>query len=504
MTATLLTSARLVGTGDGQCSVLVDQGLVAAVGASPPRPPGAEAIDLEGRFVMRGLWDHHVHLDQWALARRRLDLSACRSAAHVCALVRRQVDEAPPPPGQPLVGHGFRDALWADVPSRRALDEVARGLPVVLLSHDLHSGWLNTAAFGRFGLQPADDGQLREGALHALLPRLAQVPTSMLDDWAGDAVRAAAARGVTGIVDFEMTDNLAAWSRRFAGGSIGVRVTAAVYPEHAATVVSAGLCSGEPVPGSRGLLTVGPLKLFLDGSLNARTAYCQQPYPDPGDPGHPHGLLFVPPAELGRLMREANRQGFTCAVHAIGDRANTLALDGFAESSARGSVEHAQLLCPEDLPRFGALGVAASVQPGHVTGDRDVADRHWRDRTGRAFAYASLLGSGAELRFGSDAPVSPLDPWLTIAAAVRRSDDDRPPWHPEQRLSVAAALRASTGGRYILRVGDRADLVVLDADPLTARGEDLASLRVHGTLVAGHWVWRSDLQSTSTGGSVEG
>ena len=505
MSATVLTNARLVG-GDGTpCTLLLDGGVVDAVGEPLGAPGRSETIDLDGRFVLRGLWDHHVHLDQWALRRRRLDLSGCRSASECCELVRRQVAQDPPPPGHPLLGQGFRDALWPDLPSLRALDDVAGHVPVVLFSHDLHSGWLSTAAFALFGHEPHRSGLLREGAFHALMPRLSQVSTRVLDEWVQDAARAAAARGVTGVVDFEMAPNLDSWTRRFLAGARTLRIEAVVYPEHLARVVSEGLRTGDPVPGSGGLLTVGPLKLFIDGSLNARTAYCYHPYPEVVGSLDPQGLLLLPPEELGSVMREAHRRGLHCAVHAIGDWANTLALDGFAESSARGTVEHAQLLCREDLARFAALGVAASVQPGHVVGDRDVADRHWRGRTGRAFAYAELLRNGAELRFGSDAPFAPLDPWATIAAAVRRSDDGRPAWHPEQEVSVAAALAASTRGRCTPQVGDRADLVVTDLDPLAADVDELRRMPVFGTLLNGRWTWRADQrQPASSGRSAQG
>jgi len=149
-----------------------------------------------------------------------------------------------------------------------------------------------------------------------------------------------------------------------------------------------------------------------------------------------------------------------------------------------------------DLPRFAALGVRASIQPEHAMDDRDVADHYWSGRTDRAFPYRSLLDAGAELELGSDAPVAPLDPWVAIAAAVTRSRDGLPPWHPEQSLPIEAALRASwgrAGGRPVsgLVVGAAADLVVTDADPLTATGAVLREMPVHATMLAGEWTWQS-------------
>jgi predicted amidohydrolase YtcJ len=487
----LLNNARLVGAGGEPRAVLLERGLVRAVTAAGDVTGVSKEVDLDGRFLVRGLWDHHVHLDQWALARRRLDLSGCTSAAECVGLVRRRLGEEPTGRGQLLLGHGFRDGVWPDQPSLDALDAVAADVPVLLVSHDLHCAWLSSAAFAHFGIAVDASGLVREAAFHALLPRLGDVPTDVLDRWVSDATRAAAARGATGVVDFEMAANVDTWTRRILAGARSLRIDAVLYPEHVGDAVRRGLRTGDAVPGTRGLLEVGPVKVFLDGSLNSRTAHCHHPYPEVDGAG-PHGLPLMGPDELTSVMREARAHGLRCAVHAIGDHANTVALDGFESSGARGSIEHAQLLRPADLPRFAALGVTASVQPGHALADRDVADRHWRGRTDRAFAYADLLRYGATLRFGSDAPVAPLDPWRTIAAAVHRSGDGRPAWHPEQQVTVAAALAASTQGRFTPRLADRADLVVTDLDPLAASADDLRTMPVSGTLLAGRWTWRAD------------
>ncbi|MEO6116471.1 MAG: amidohydrolase family protein, partial [Pseudolysinimonas sp.] len=274
-----------------------------------------------------------------------------------------------------------------------------------------------------------------------------------------------------------------------------------------------GIRTGEVVPDTAGLLVGGPFKLFTDGSLNTRTAWCYDDYP--GLSGQDAAGLAIHSAdELLGLARAAVAQGFVPTIHAIGDRATTLALDTFealdlmsvaggqpgARGAARdgargggldgGSIEHAQLVTTADLPRFAALGVRASVQPEHAMDDRDVADHFWAGRTGRAFAYRALWEAGAELALGSDAPVAPLDPWVTISAAVSRSRDGREPWHPEQALPIDVALRASWGGAAALAVGNAADLIVTDENPLTASGEQLRGMPVHATMVAGEWTYR--------------
>jgi predicted amidohydrolase YtcJ len=253
---------------------------------------------------------------------------------------------------------------------------------------------------------------------------------------------------------------------------------------HLDRAIALGLHTGQQVDA---LLSVGRFKVLTDGSLNTRTAWCVDPYPGTGE----RGLLEVPAETLVPLLRKAVAAGLEPAVHAIGDAANTLALDAFEAVGAVGSIEHAQLVAASDFARFAALGVTASVQPEHAMDDRDVADRYWAGRTDRVIALRSLLDAGARLAFGSDAPVAPLDPWVTMSAAVGRSRDVLPPWHPEQRISTVEALRAST--RSTIAVGQPADLVITELDPLAATHEQLRALPVCATVLAGHFTHREGL-----------
>jgi predicted amidohydrolase YtcJ len=192
-------------------------------------------------------------------------------------------------------------------------------------------------------------------------------------------------------------------------------------------------------------------------------------------------------------------------VHAIGDKANREALDAFEATrdvwqplGLRQRIEHAQCLAPEDVARFAALGVACSVQFSHAPSDRDLAERFWPERVDGAYAFRSLLDSGAVLANGSDAPVEELDPWAGICAGVLRTIDDRPAWRPEQALTVEQALHASTVApawlagderrRGKLLPGYLADLVVLDRDPLVVPLEQLREVQVVATMVGGRWV----------------
>lgn len=451
---------------------------IAPTGALPAR---GEVIEADGAWAVPGLWDNHVHTVQWALAAERVPLGEADSAAGAARLMR----DAPVLPDGRRIGAGFRDALWPDRPSVAALDAETGVVPTYLINADVHSVWLNSAALAREGFR-ADDGLLREEDAFEISRRLNAVDPAHSDEAVIRAGAAAAARGVTGLVDFDMAWNADAWPRRILAGFAAHRVEFAFYPADLDRAITTGFRTGErlAVPDPTGLVgslvRVGSLKVISDGSLGTRTAACSHSYP--GDPAN-YGVLTVPPEELTALLTTAAGAGIEAAVHAIGDRAVTAALDAFGASGATGSMEHAQLVRHADLTRFARLGVRASVQPQHAVDDRDLVEHHWAEQTAIGYPLASLLSAGAEVRFGSDAPVAPLDPWHAISAAVWRTDDDRAAWHPEERVTLDQALEASV--RTSLRPGQGADIVILGSDPRTADAAGLRTMPVTTTLLGG-------------------
>lgn len=483
--AVLLRGVRWPGE-EAPVQVAVRDGRIAAV-AEALGSDGAEVVDLEGRTVLPGLWDHHVHVTQWASLRARVDVRAATSPAQAAALVRAAV-AAPGFRGDVLIGHGMRHLRWTEPADRHLLDAAAPGVAVVLQGGDLHTAWANTAALRRTGLAEHPTGMLREADCFQAVAALSEASAEQRDAWVADALDAAAARGVTGLRDFEFGDPTLDWQRRVAGTTLPVRVVANVYPEALDAALARGWRTGATVDGTGRLVSAGHLKLFVDGALNSRTALCHDPYPGSDD----HGAVLREPQDLVELIATAWAHGVHPAVHAIGDRAVAIALDALDAVGCPGRIEHAQLVARADVPRLAQPGRVIGVQPAHAPDDRDVADEHWAGRTGRAFPLADLLAAGATLELGSDAPVSPLDPWQGIAAAVARTADDRPPWHPEQRIDARAALRASCGGRDRLAVDDAADLAVVDADPLRADAPGLRGMSVWGTMLAGRWTHRSD------------
>ncbi len=386
---------------------------------------------------------------------------APRSAAEALARVS---DRLATHPG-PLVATGHRTGLWGEQPTVAALDAIAPDVPVVLIAGDAHHAWLNSRALAALGL-PDRDGVVAENEWYEAYTR---IDTIVEPDVSPAAYRRtleqAAALGITGVVDLERGQTAADWEPRDSP----VRVRVATYADGLDDVIAAGLRSGDVLPGSPATVTMGPLKIISDGSLNTRTAWCCEEYAD----GSGAGAANQTSDELVRLLDLAHAHGLEVATHAIGDLALREALAAYDATGAAGSIEHAQLVRRDALPLMARLGLRASVQPAHLLDDRDVTELCWPDRAERCFAFRWMVDAGVDLALGSDAPVSPLDPWLAVAAAVHRSADDRPPWHPEQALTVREALAASVDGRGSVHAGMAADLVLLDADPL-APADDTA------------------------------
>ena len=469
--------------------LLIRNGLIDAIeyAGHLPASDEHEEIDLDGRVLAPGLWDEHVHMGMWAEYRRRVDLtqaSSPREAAETMAQASSSVTD------QIVIGAGYRDGLWGEPKTSELLDEQSGDRPWVLWSIDIHSCWLNSAAIALLGVENVDEsGVITENDAFALAARLSDVPEATRDQWIEEAVAEASTRGVVGVVDLDLDDTHTNWARRRSGvADFALRVEAGVYPTHFDQAIASGRRTGDVIaPG----VTVGPLKVITDGSLNTRTAYCFEPYV--GMDSDNRGAMNFETDYLEGLLRQAKENGYSAAFHAIGDEANDIVIGLFESVGLTGRIEHAQLLAPDAFPRMARAGLVASVQPQHAIDDRDVADKYWSDRSERVIALRSMLAAGITLAFGSDAPVSGLSPLDQIAAAVTRTDDSRVPWHPEQRIGVAEAFGASA--RTTIEVGQPADLVALGADPLwleramasdpSALSQALRALPVELTVVDG-------------------
>lgn len=478
------------------------------VGTHERELAGPERVDLGGRCVLPGFTDSHVHFMQWSLAQRQVRLEGASSLEEAVARVGKAA--AAGEAGRWLRGTGWRDGDWSPPlePTKEALDAVAPDMPVALMAKDGHSLWLNSAALAQGdgslavqgGVVEVDErgeptGVLREESAWQFRARYVygRTPDEEWLDAMREGIRIANSRGVTAIQDKDgWLGALGLFQRLEAEEALTLRVWQSLPHEQIDRLAELGISSRL---GSD-LLRVGYIKAFMDGTLGSRTARLLDG----------SGIEITSREEFEDIVRRATRAGFPVSVHAIGDQANRDALDSFDAAqedwrprSLRQRIEHAQLLTEEDLPRFAALGIAASVQFSHAPSDRDLADRFWTGMTHRAYAFRSLLDSGALVANGSDAPIEELDPLMGICAGVLRTLDEREAWHPEQAVTVEQALHASTVApawlagderrRGKLLPGFLADLVVLDRDPLTCPPEELSDVQVVATMLGGRWVY---------------
>ena len=468
----LLTNGR-IHTMDAAGSVVdalvIRDGRVAFAGRRADVNPaaGEPVVDLGDRTVLPGLVDGHGHLMLLARARLELDLAAARSEEDIAAMVARAA--AGLRPGEWIAGRGWDQTRWPGqaFPSRASLDRAAPGHPVALVRVDGHATWASGAALERAGI------------------------TRQASDPAGGLIVRADEPGLD-------LSAVASYTRLIGRGRFPFRVFAALSGKKAWGQYRE---RGGPQSVGDGQLTVGAIKLWLDGALGSRGAALHAPYCD--DPKNT-GLVLVPPDEVLRLTREAAARGFHVWVHAIGDRANTLVLDVFERALATTDrrphlrIEHAQILTPADIPRFARLGVVPSMQPTHCTSDmRWAGERLGPERLVGAYAWRSVLDAGAYVAGGSDFPVEDANPFHGLHAAVTRRPREGadPGWQPEQRMTRDEAVRSFTiwNARSIgreaevgsLEPGKRADLIALSEDVFACPAPRIAAIRPLLTMVGG-------------------
>jgi len=476
-------------------------------------------IDGKGRTMLPGLIDAHGHVMGLGFQALTLDLSDTNSLAEaqarIAAYARDHANR------RWIIGRGWNQERWGlgRFPTAAELDAVVADKPVWLERVDGHAGWANSAALaeagitaksvspsgGRIEMAGGQPSGIFVDAAMKLIDAAVPRPLSRERDQALiKAQDALLAFGITGIAD--MGTSLEDWSsyrRAGDGGWLNIRIFS--YSDGLDPILVVG--GNAPTPWLYGdKLRMGGVKLYADGALGSRGAWLKAPYADA--PGN-HGLQFVEDTKLRNIMSRAALDGYQIAIHAIGDAANAQALDAYAELQStykgdrRWRIEHAQILDPADIPRFAQLGVIASMQPVHQTSDRTMAEaRLGPGRLKGAYAWKSLLTSGARLAFGSDTPVESPDPFAGLAAAITREDAKGEPfggWQSQERVSREDALAGfTTGAAYAafaeekigrLAPGLWADFILVDRDPMLATPAELRATKVLETWVAGRKVY---------------
>lgn len=478
--------------------------------------------DGKGAVLVPGMIDSHAHVMAIGFAQMTLDLSGTSSLEEALAAIRAYAAAHPDRPW--ITGGGWNQEKWGlgRFPTAADLDSVVPDRPVWLDRVDGHAGWANSAAMRSAGVtaQAADPqgGHIervsgsREPAgvfVDAAMPLVSArvpAPRPIDEDTAfAKAQLSLLENGVTTVAD--MATTIQSWQTyRRAGDAGKLRIRIAAYADGTDAMQLIG--GPGPTPWLYdGRLKLAGVKLYIDGALGSRGAWLKQPYADAPDS---RGLPVMTDTRLGNLMSRAAIDDFQIAVHAIGDKGNSSVLSAIEELSQtykgdrRWRIEHAQIVDPADIPRFGTDGVIASMQPQHQTSDRTMAEaRLGPQRLAGAYAWKSIAATGSVLAFGSDAPVEPAQPFLGIAAATTRQGPDGQPaggWQPQERLTREEALAGyTTGGAFALfsektlgRIakGFRADFLLVDRDPLTVTPDALRQTQVMETWIGGVRAWK--------------
>lgn len=518
-------------------AMVVEDGRITAIAPAGERSVlklgySAEVVDLEGAMVLPGLIDAHGHLaGLGSLSLGVLDLSGTSSYDEVIEMVQGRAREAPR--GEWILGRGWDHESWPEreVPTHHALSEATPDNPVWLSRVDGHAALANARAMEAAGVTAATasprGGEIlrdaggeptgvfvdnAEGLIERAIPGSARAGGAELILAAQEACLAA---GLTGVHDMGVSPSLAELYREMeANGRLKLRVYGLISGPYAVRYFE----ENEPYVGER--VTIRGCKLYMDGAMGSRGAWLLEPYADrpTGPGGAPYtGLAVSDPDMIESVAAHGLAKGYQVCTHAIGDRGNREVLDAYeraltaAEADGerpdhRFRIEHAQLLHADDIERFAALGVIPSMQPTHCTSDmRWVEDRVGAERAKGAYAWRSLIDSGASIAGGSDFPVESHNPFLGFCAAVTRQNAEGDPaggWMPGQRMTRDEALKSMTiwaaraafeeGIKGSLTVGKLADFIVVDRDIMTCPPAEILETRVLRTVIGGETVYQAD------------
>ncbi len=503
--------------------VIGDDGRIKQVlrrGDKRPDKP-AYKLDGKGRFMVPGMIDSHGHVMGLGFAALTLDLSDTRSLPEALEKIGAYARANPDRPW--ILGRGWNQESWPEkrFPTAAELDAVVPDRPVWLTRVDGHAGWANSKALAAGGVTAATKDPAG-GKVERVMP--GGKPAGVLVDTAMDLIEAKVppprpedrdlalakaqdillSRGVTAVADMGTAiEDWQAFRRAGDNGTLRIRIMA-----YAAGTEQMALIGG-PGPSPwlyEDRLRLNGVKLYVDGALGSRGASLKAPYADaPGT----RGLRITNDTQLKNLMSRAALDKFQVAIHAIGDEANMAVLSGIEDMAdtyggdRRWRIEHAQVVDPADIARFGKHGIIASMQPVHQTSDREMAEKRLGpDRLAGAYAWKTIQASGARIAFGSDVPVEVADPWAGWAAAISRTGPDGAPaggWQPQERISREEAFAAYTvNGAYAgfaegrfgrLVPGERADFLFIDRDPFLATPAELRATQVIEVWVGGRKVW---------------
>ncbi len=514
-----------------QTALAVGRGRILTMGANqdiiPLAGPATERIDLDGRLVVPGFIDTHIHFYEWSLKRRDLKLDDVTGPDELLARVREAA--AACPPGQWIMGGGWNEADWSvpQMPTREALDRAAPDHPVLLWRCDLHLAAANSCALQRAGIDSRtpdppegriardakgeSTGILRELAINLVRQVVAPPDANRVAEAFIDGACALHRRGVTGIHDVRLMRDkdgaraFRAFQQLDRDDRLDLRCWVTLPGDRLDDIIDLGLRTGF----GNDRLRIGHVKFFSDGGVGARTAWMIAPFRDAEC-----GMPMMDMAALAADVAKAEDAGLAVMIHAVGDRANRELICIFEDLAARRArlgrpalpiphrIEHVQMIRPEDAERLRRLDLALNVTPSNMLLDMNLIDKAVGARGSWAYAFRRLMDTGSPVMFSSDCPVCDPAPLLGMHAAVTRRRTDGSPeegWYPESRVTVQEALDAYTivpaavhrvDDCGVIAPGKRADLAVLSADILAQPSPWLPDVSVDMTVFDGRIVHR--------------
>jgi predicted amidohydrolase YtcJ len=531
-------------------AVAVDGEKIVAVGTTKEiraRYRSDKEIDLQGKLVTPGFNDAHIHFIGGGLALMRVDLVGAKTLEEAKRRIAAKVKELPA--GSWITGRGWDHTLWGgNFPTRQDLDEVAPNNPVIVQRVDGHVSWANTLALKKANVtketQAPQGGEISrdetgeatgilketaQGLVGRVVPQTTQAETVKAIEL---ALAEARRYGITSIQDISSYDATKLYREFLKQGKLTVRVTEFQSFDNSIETLKRQREEFVTFKDNPNWIRLGALKGYVDGTLGSRTAAMLAPYSD--DP-HNSGIPRRPPEELTKMIVERHWEGYQIALHAIGDKANRIALEGFAEAYKteaesfqkaldqsrrnnpglriegsprpatffRHRIEHAQVVAPSDFIRFKELGVIASMQPSHAISDKRWAgERLGEYRVLGAYSWHTFMSYAVHQPFGTDWPVEPISPYLGLYAAVTRQSIEGDPfggWIPQEKISMADAIRCYTAeSAYAtfeekekgqIAVGMLADFVVHSKDLFTIEPKEILNTEATMTILGGKVVY---------------
>ena len=502
-------------------NMVIEEGKVLALDVQPDNHHIDEVIDGEGKVMLPGLIDAHGHLLGLGANLLEVNLRDSKSAKHAASMV---ADYAFANTTQDwITGRGWNQELWSDraFPRAQDLDNVVSDRPVFLTRVDGHAAWVNSKAMALAGitkdtpspvggeiLKDSDGnptGVFIDNAAALIEAYLPSASSEIYEQQLHAAGEHLLANGVTAMHDAGVNREVYDFYLKEAvEGDLPVRIYAMIS---ATDPDLKTLLANGPIRDKEDFLSIRSVKAYGDGALGSRGAALLSPY---SDAPHQHGLLLTQPQDMAPLFTTVIGAGFQLNYHAIGDKANHVALNEYEAtfekiggSELRNRIEHAQVIAPEDLARFAELDVLPSMQPTHATSDKNMAeDRIGKDRMKGAYAWQTLLESGIPLPLGSDFPVELANPFYGLHAAVTRQDRNNQPvkgWYAHEALTLDQAFRGFTlDAAYAghmedtlgtLTPGKWADFILVDQDIFNIDEKDIWKTQVQATYIAGKNVY---------------